>query len=69
MKSYIRDIMIVVLFSVCPFALDLAFLLDASGSIGKNSYEDMKGFINEVIENFHVSNEGKHNTFKRCSVQ
>ena len=45
--------------SVCPFALDLAFLLDSSGSIGEVNYQDMKRFINDVIEHFHVSPEGK----------
>lgn len=46
---------------VCPFALDLAFLLDSSGSIGSVSYQDMKRFINEVIEHFIVSPTGNLN--------
>ncbi|XP_020626967.1 collagen alpha-1(XIV) chain-like [Orbicella faveolata] len=41
--------------AVCPFALDIAFLLDSSGSIGNVSYQDMKTFINEVIDCFHIS--------------
>ncbi|XP_078379291.1 matrilin-1-like isoform X2 [Oculina patagonica] len=46
--------------AVCPFAMDLAFLLDSSGSIGKENYQDMKGFMNEVIEQFHVSPTDTH---------
>ena len=37
----------------------MAFLLDSSGSIGVNSYNDMKRFINEVIDHFTVSPKGK----------
>ena len=44
---------------VCPFALDLVFLLDASGSIGIDNYRNVKEFINELIEHFQVSTAGK----------
>ena len=55
------------LVSVCPFAVDLAFLLDASGSIGSSSYKDMKQFVNQVIDHFHVSSKGKHDAVKLLS--
>lgn len=45
--------------------MDLAFLLDASGSIGSQNYGDMKGFINEIIEHFQISSEGKNSAFKQ----
>ena len=54
--------------SVCPFAMDLAFLMDASGSIGLQNYENMKKFINEVIDHFHVSSKGKHDALKLSDV-
>lgn len=44
---------------VCPFAMDLAFLLDASGSIGPGNYKGVKEFIIKLIEYFHVSSSGK----------
>lgn len=44
---------------VCPFAVDLAFLLDASGSIGPDNYEQVKAFIIKLIEYFQVSSAGK----------
>jgi len=44
--------------SVCPFALDIAFLVDSSTSIGKDNYHEMKTFINEVITHFHISPTG-----------
>ena len=44
---------------VCPFAMDLAFLLDASGSIGPDNYEQVKAFIIKLIEYFQVSSAGE----------
>ena len=38
--------------------MDIAFLLDSSSSIGKNNYQEMKTFINEVITHFHISPTG-----------
>lgn len=46
--------------AVCPFAIDVAFLLDSSGSIGQKNYLAMKGFINEVIDHFHISPKDTH---------
>lgn len=54
---------------VCPFAMDLAFLMDASGSIGSHNYENMKKFINEVIDHFRVSSKGKHDPVKLSDVR
>ena len=45
--------------SVCPFAMDLAFLLDSSASIRSSNYRIMKEFVNKVIDHFHVSDEGR----------
>lgn len=39
--------------------MDLAFLLDASGSIGPNNYQQVKAFIIKLIEYFQVSGAGK----------
>lgn len=39
--------------------MDLAFLLDASGSIGPNNYQQVKAFIIKLIEYFQVSGVGK----------
>ncbi|XP_067057241.1 matrilin-4-like isoform X1 [Acropora muricata] len=46
--------------AVCPFAMDLAFLLDSSASIKSSNYQIMKEFVNSVIDHFHVSDEGTH---------
>lgn len=46
--------------AVCPFAMDVAFLLDSSGSIGQKNYLDMKIFINKVIDHFHISPKDTH---------
>ena len=48
--------------------MDLAFLMDASGSIGSHNYKNMKKFINEVIDHFHVSIKGKHDAVKLSDV-
>ena len=45
--------------------MDLAFLLDASGSIGSVNYEQVKAFIIKLIEYFHVSSEGKKVMLKK----
>ena len=44
--------------------MDVAFLLDSSGSIGQNNYLDMKRFINEVIDHFQISPKGKQILFQ-----
>ncbi|XP_068694949.1 matrilin-4-like isoform X2 [Montipora foliosa] len=46
--------------SVCPFAIDLAFLLDASWSTGPSNFQTMKESVNKIIDHFHVSDEGTH---------
>lgn len=45
--------------------MDLAFLLDASGSIGPFNYEGAKEFIIKLIEYFHVSSAGKKVMLKK----
>lgn len=45
--------------SVCPFAMDVAFLLDSSGSIGSDNFLETKRFINEVVDHFQISPIGE----------
>lgn len=45
--------------------MDLAFLLDASGSIGPGNYKGVKEFIIKLIEYFHVSSSGKKVMLKK----
>ncbi|XP_073236997.1 collagen alpha-3(VI) chain-like [Porites lutea] len=38
----------------CPTPVDIAFLLDSSGSIGERSYETMKDFVKKVADAFVI---------------
>ena len=38
--------------------MDLAFLLDASGSIGRENYQRVKTFVSDIIDYFAVSQKG-----------
>ena len=66
--NFEKNFILVCFISVCPFALDIAFLLDTSGSIGNDSYQEMKSFINEVIEHFHISPTGNKRRTKMITI-
>jgi len=40
----------------CTTPIDLIFMLDASGSIGSSSFEQMKSFVSEFLNRFDVEN-------------
>ena len=46
-------------FLVCPCVLDLAFLLDGSGSITQQGFTYIKEFVGNLTDYFAVSPEGK----------
>jgi uncharacterized protein YegL len=41
-------------YSVCNETLDIALMVDRSGSISVSDYEDLKDFVQELIEHFEV---------------
>ncbi|XP_032237299.1 collagen alpha-1(XII) chain [Nematostella vectensis] len=42
----------------CP--IDIAFLLDASGSIGRRSWEEIKNFVKSIVDMCDISDQGTH---------
>ena len=46
-------------FSDCPNAstLDIIFVLDGSGSVGKENFDDVKDWVKKVSEGFNISKE------------
>ena len=45
---------------VCREPIDLAFILDESGSIVNRNWEIMKEFTETLIRNFEISDQGTH---------
>lgn len=52
--------MLFILDTKCKTAIDLGFLLDASGSIRPEELPDIIRFVNKVLERFDVSRGGTH---------
>ncbi|KAK3739519.1 hypothetical protein QZH41_016191, partial [Actinostola sp. cb2023] len=50
--SVIRD--------VCQTSLDLAFILDTSGSVGRDNFDKIKTFVKHVIDFFNIGPKGTH---------
>lgn len=44
----------------CPSKVDLAFIVDSSGSISKQNYNEMKFFIFSIAKAMNVSETGAH---------
>ena len=40
--------------------MDLAFIVDSSGSIGRKNWANMKTFLQDLIDEFKVANIGTH---------
>lgn len=45
---------------MCKEPIDLAFILDESGSIVNRNWEIMKEFTETLIRNFEISDQGTH---------
>ena len=62
-KSYVKNLKRGYLFSTAPpciEGLDIAILLDKSGSIGKKSFRSALDFLKKLVEKFHPSTDGDH---------
>lgn len=46
------------IFTECLTRLDIVFILDKSGSINEQEFEDMKDFVKDVIDLFNVESDG-----------
>ena len=44
----------------CTAALDVIFILDASGSVGSENFEIMKSFIKDILTNFEIGPDATH---------
>lgn len=45
---------------MCKEAIDLAFILDESGSIVDRNWEIMKDFTEALVQSFDISDQGTH---------
>lgn len=45
---------------VCDTTVDLAIIVDSSGSISRRNWVLMKNFVKQVVEKFEVSSAGTH---------
>ena len=46
--------------SVCQTSVDLVFLLDGSGSVGKSNFEKVRVFVKKVVDFFNIGETGTH---------
>lgn len=47
-------------FSVCQTAVDLAFILDGSGSVGSRNFGQVKNFVKNIVDFFNIGSSGTH---------
>lgn len=45
---------------MCQTSVDLAFILDTSGSVGSYNFEKIKTFVKKVIDFFNIGSKGTH---------
>lgn len=50
----------ILLLGGCPIPIDLAFILDSSGSIGRKNWVKVKAFVKGIIDFYDVSERGTH---------
>ncbi|XP_031567249.1 collagen alpha-1(XII) chain-like [Actinia tenebrosa] len=46
--------------NVCSKPMDIAFIMDVSGSIGRKGLKTMKGYAKMVVDHFGMSDQGNH---------
>ena len=59
-KSQTVDYFKISEWKTCQTAVDLALLVDSSGSISKTNYKKLKAFIIYIVRSFGVSYKGSH---------
>ena len=47
-------------FTVCQTSVDLAFILDTSGSVGSYNFQQVKNFVKDVVDFFNIGTSGTH---------
>ena len=47
-------------FPVCQTAVELAFILDSSGSVGSSNFGQVKNFVKNVVDFFNIGSSGTH---------
>lgn len=47
-------------FPVCQTSVDLAFILDSSGSVGSSNFNKVKNFVKNVVDFFNIGSSGTH---------
>lgn len=47
-------------FPVCQTSVDLAFILDGSGSVGSYNFNQVKNFVKNVVDFFNIGSSGTH---------
>ena len=47
-------------FPVCQTSVDLAFILDTSGSVGSYNFNQVKNFVKNVVDFFNIGSSGTH---------
>ena len=40
--------------------MDLAFILDSSGSVGSDNFQQVKDFVKDVVDFFNIGTSGTH---------
>ena len=45
---------------VCETSVDLAFILDSSGSVGSYNFQKVKNFVKDVVDFFNIGTSGAH---------
>ena len=40
--------------------MDLAFILDSSGSVGSDNFQQVKNFVKDVVDFFNIGTSGTH---------
>lgn len=45
---------------VCQTSVDLAFILDSSGSVGSYNFDQVKNFVKNVVDFFNIGSSGTH---------
>ena len=62
-KSFISSMVIIIFsffFIVCQTSVDLAFILDSSGSVGSYNFDLVKNFVKNVVDFFNIGKSGTH---------
>ena len=59
-QGYLKRLPLLCCFAACNAVVDLAFIVDSSGSIGRSRWPKMLNLLKEVINTFNVGPDGTH---------